>query len=85
MNEPQIWTVIGVFAATLVGLIAVITQLFMRSLSSQSDSISSQFAALRTEMVLRFEHQDERFGRIEKQLEGLERDVHAISKRVFPE
>ncbi len=78
MNEPQIWTVIGVFAATLVGLIAIITQLFMRS-------ISDQFTALRTEMILRFEHQDEKFERMEKQLEGLDRDVQAISKRVFPE
>ncbi|MBK0418873.1 hypothetical protein JD276_07485 [Leucobacter sp. CSA1] len=92
MSEPQTWTIIGVFAATLVGMVALVSQLLTRGL-----------AGLRDEMVLRFEHQDERIGarfdrvedrldrvegrldRMGKQVEDLDRDVQAISKRVFPD
>lgn len=81
MTEPQIWTIIGVFAATLVALVTIVTQSFTRSISS-----------LRDEMVLRFEHQGEKFGRLEtrmdrleKRVDDIDRDMLAISKRLFPE
>jgi hypothetical protein len=53
------------------------------------EAVDRRFEALHAEMVLRFEHQerafDERFSRLETKLEGLDRDVQAISRRVFPE
>ncbi|MFV0432362.1 MAG: hypothetical protein ACK5LO_00020 [Leucobacter sp.] len=95
MTEPQIWTIIGVFAATLVAMVTIVMQSFHRSIDG-----------LRTEMVLRFEHFGARFDglegrmdrlegrmdrlegridRIEKRVDDIDRDVQAISKRIFPE
>ncbi len=58
-------------------------------LDAKFEAADARFDALHAEMVLRFEHQerafDERFARLEAKLEGLDRDVQAISKRVLPE
>lgn len=103
MNEPQVWTLIGVFAATMIGLVTVITQSFTRTLSAKFDAVNARFDAmdskfdskfeivseridgLKAEMVLRFDHVDRRLDRLENRVDGLDADVQAISRRVFPE
>ncbi len=95
-SKPQIWTALGILAAALVGVITVMTQLMLRSFHSLTNHFDTLFASLRselkadisglrTEMVLRFEQVDRRFVHLETKVENLERDVQAISKRVFPE
>jgi len=82
VNEPQVWTIIGVFAATLVTLVTVVSQRFLGSVES-----------LKTEMVLRFEHQDEKFsarfdgidermGRLEGRMDRLEVRMDKIEVRI---
>ncbi|MFD4420873.1 hypothetical protein ACFWN7_05140 [Agromyces sp. NPDC058484] len=98
LTEPQIWAVIGVLAASLVGTITLTTQLMMRA-------VSAQIGGLRNEMVARFEHVDRRFeqvdrrfervedrldrfeermGRLEHRVDAIDRDVQAIARKVFP-
>ena len=53
VNEPQVWTVIGVLAAALFGGLTVITQLILRTLSAEIGSLRNELGgeirSLRTE------------------------------------
>lgn len=35
MNEPQVWTLIGVFAAAMFGMITIVSTLFVRVVRSE--------------------------------------------------
>lgn len=45
LNEPQMWTVIGVLAAALLGTITLITQMTMRVMNTHFTSFRSEVAA----------------------------------------
>ena len=76
MTEPQVWTLIGVFAAGMFGTITLISTMFLRMVQNGFDSMrtefSSEFASVRTE--IRSLH-----GRIDH----LDRDVNAIYRHLF--
>ena len=80
MTEPQVWTIIGVFAATLLGTMTLLSTVLMRSISAQITSLHNEmmtgFASLRAEMNARFET-------VNVRLDNLDRDVQALSERVF--
>lgn len=83
LTEPQIWTIIGVFAATLLGTMTLLSTVLMRSISGQITSLRNEmmtgftgFASLRAEMSARFET-------VNVRLDNLDRDVRALSERVF--
>ena len=67
LNEPQVWTVIGVFATALFGLLGFVT-------TSISRTIRTEIGSLRNEMHVRF---DSLSGRIDH----LDRDVQFLMKR----
>lgn len=73
MNEPQVWAVIGVLAATLVGAITLIVTLVLRV-------ITAQFDGLRGELNGRI---DGLRGELNGRLDVLDRDVQVIADRVF--
>lgn len=125
MNEPQVWTLIGVFAASMVGIIGLVLRIVnvqfhslhmqmdsMRSelktdigsvrielwsdianvhtelrsdianvhteLTTEISSVRTEISAVRTELQADIAH-------VRTQITHLDRDVQAISKRVFPE
>ena len=47
LTEPQVWTIIGVFSATMIGLITLVSTLFLRV-------IKAEIGGLRGEMIARF-------------------------------
>lgn len=51
MNEPQVWTLIGVFAAALFGMLTLMTTMFIRV-------IRTEIEALRETMNRRFDYLD---------------------------
>lgn len=92
MTEPQIWTLIGVFAAAIVGLFSVLVVM----LTVTSRSFSAQLASLREETAARFEavHQElasmrretaAQFETVRAELAHLNKGMQAIATRVFPE
>jgi hypothetical protein len=97
LTEPQIWTIIGVFAATLLGTMTLLSTTLMRSISGQITSLRNEmvtgfkgFEGLRNEMNARFEAVDARFQAVDarfdavnSRLDNLDRDVQALSERVF--
>ena len=54
MNEPQVWTLIGVFAASMVALIGLV----LRVVSAELGGFRRELDALRGEMNVRFDHLD---------------------------
>jgi hypothetical protein len=69
MNEPQVWTLIGVFAAGMFGMITIITTMFTRVVRSEIQSLrvelKGDIAELRTEV------------------RNIDRDVSALMKHTF--
>ena len=78
MNEPRIWAALGILAAAFAAMITVTTQLLLRTIPSSTATLQVEIASLRTELDLRFTG-------LQAQMDGLDRDVQAITKRVFPE
>ena len=58
LTEPQVWVLIGVFAAAFFTLIGIVTTNFNRTM-------------------------DARFEVINVKLENMDRDIQALSRRVF--
>lgn len=69
MTEPQVWVLIGVFAAALFGMFTIVSTPFIRV-------IRSEIGGLRSEMAGRFDL-------LQQRVDGLDRDVQALVKHTF--
>jgi len=76
VTEPQVWVLIGVFAAALFGVIGIMTSLTLRVIRTEIGALRSEFARLETKMEAGFAAVDRRF-------EYLERDVNALYRHTF--
>ncbi|GAB6859468.1 hypothetical protein [Microbacterium xylanilyticum] len=69
MNEPQVWTLIGVFAAGMFGMITIVSTMFVRVVRGEIGSLRAEIkgdiAELRSE------------------IRSLDRDVNALMKHTF--
>lgn len=78
MTEPQVWTLIGVFAAIMLGGMTLMTTLIMRSTTTAIEG-------LRGEMNARFDTVDVRFDAMNVRIDHLDRDVTALMRRAWGE
>ncbi|PZQ90876.1 MAG: hypothetical protein DI534_06215 [Leifsonia xyli] len=89
MNEPQVWTLIGVFTAMMLGGLTLSTTLTMRAFSSSIDGLRGEMSSLRGEMSGRFEsaagEMNARFDTVESKIGHLDRDVAALTRKVWGE
>jgi hypothetical protein len=69
MTEPQVWVLIGVFATAIFGMLTWQTISFNRALKTSIDSLR--------------EVMDARFASVDAKLDGLDRDVQALTRHVF--
>ncbi|GAA1797717.1 hypothetical protein GCM10009749_01580 [Agromyces neolithicus] len=69
MNEPQVWTLIGVFAAALFGVITLVATMFVRV-------IRSEIGGLRGEIIAEL-------AGVNRRIDALDRDVQALVKHTF--
>lgn len=90
VNDPQIWTLLGVFAAIMLGGMTLMTTLLMRTMTAaiegvngridgvngRIDGVQARIDGLSAEMNAKFET-------VNVKLEHLDRDVTALSKKVF--
>ena len=76
LTEAQTWVTIGVLAAAILGTITLVTTLLGRT-------ITAQFVGLRNEMNARFDTVDARFDAVNGRIDNLDRDVQAITHKVF--
>ena len=94
MTEPQVWVLIGVFAASTFGMIGIVTSSFNRNLAAAIGGVRSEIGGVRSEiggvrseidglrdtMNARFETLDAKFT---GKFEILDRDIQALSRHVF--
>jgi hypothetical protein len=87
MTEPQVWVLIGVFAASMFGMITIVTVSISRTLTAAIGGVRSEIAGLRETMDARFVAVDARFEAMDAKFSGkfevLDRDIQALSRRVF--
>ncbi|WP_353988404.1 hypothetical protein [Ruicaihuangia caeni] len=72
-TEPQVWVLIGVFAAGLFGMLTLLSTMFVKLVQNGFDSLRSE---LRSEIRALSESMNRRF-------DYLDRDVQALTRRVF--
>lgn len=68
LSEPQVWVLIGVFAAALFALIGIVTTNFNRTMDARFEAIRSDVNA--------------KFDVINIKLENMDRDIQALSRHV---
>jgi len=87
LNEPQVWVLIGVFAAAFFSMIGIVTTNFNRTMSSRFEAMDARFEARFETMDARFAAMearvDAKFDIISVKLENMDRDIQALSRHVF--
>ena len=76
MNDPEIWTVIGVFAAAMLGGLTLVV-------TSLSRVIRAEVGGLRAELRAELSGVNSRLDATNTRLEHLARDVQALTRRVW--
>jgi hypothetical protein len=76
LTEPQVWALIGVFAAAMFGTLGLVIPLTNRATRDAVDG-------LRGVVEGGFKAVDARFEVVNARLDHLDRDITAISKKVF--
>lgn len=79
MTEPQVWTLIGVFAAA-IGMVGIVLTGFNRTLTASISRLEQRIDGLDAKMDARFEAMDAKFS---SKFEVLDRDIQALSRHVF--
>ena len=69
LTEPQVWVLIGVFAAAFFGMIGIVTTNFNRTMDARFDGMRSDVNA--------------KFDIINLKLENMDRDIRSLSRHVF--
>ncbi|MFB7842873.1 hypothetical protein [Microbacterium sp. NPDC056052] len=80
MNEPQVWTLIGVFAAGMFGMITIVTTMFTRVVRSEISGLRTEFKGELSE--LRTDLKGEIAG-LRTEIRNVDRDVSALMKHTF--
>lgn len=94
MTEPQIWAALGILAAALTGMITLTLSTLttqLRAIGTRIDSVETtmgvRFESIETIMDTRFESigstMNARFDAVNTRIDALDRDVQALSVRVF--
>lgn len=69
MTEPQVWVLIGVFAASIFGMFTIVSTLFIRVIRAEISGLDAKMQG--------------RFDRLEQRVDGLDRDVQSLVKHTF--
>ena len=83
MNDPQIWTLLGVFAAIMLGGMTLMTTLLIRTLNAAIEGVNGKFDGVNGRIDGLAGEMRAEFATVNVKLEYLDRDVTALSKKVF--
>lgn len=79
MNDPQIWTIIGVFAAIMLGGMTLMTTLINRTMAAGFRAVDARFEAVDA----KFDAVNSRFDALEFKIDHLDSDIAAIARHVW--
>lgn len=100
MSDVQVWTLIGVFAASMFGVIGIITTGFTRTMNAGFAGVGCRIEAVESRLDAKIDKLDAKIGSVESQLDAkidkldaklgakidlLDRDISVIARRFFPE
>lgn len=85
LTEPQVWTLIGVFAAGTFGTVTLVSTLFIRVIRSEMGGVRAEIGGVRSEITGLRAEMNARFETVDQRFDYLDRDVQALTKRVFGE
>ncbi|WP_046012014.1 hypothetical protein [Microbacterium sp. SA39] len=71
MTEPQVWTLIGVFAAVMIGAISLLLRQNDKIITSFRHEIAARFEGLEGKMDVRFDAMDRRLEELDKEVTNL--------------
>lgn len=80
MNEPQVWTLIGVFAAGLFGMLTIMSTMFVRIIRTEIGGLRSEIRGDMNE--LRAEVKGD-IASLRGDIRNLDRDVNSLMKNTF--
>lgn len=83
MDGAQVWTMIGAFTALMMGMLTVVSTLFVRVLRSEIGGLRSEMTARFDAVNTRFDAVGTRIDGVNARIDGLDRDVQALVKRTF--
>ncbi len=83
MDGAQVWTMIGAFTALMMGMLTVVSTLFIRVLRSEIGGLSNEMTARFDAVNTRFDAVGTRIDGVNARIDGLDRDVQALVKRTF--
>lgn len=87
MNEPQVWTLIGVFAAGLFGMLTLMSTMFVRVVRTEigglRNEVRAEIGGLRNEVSAEIGGLRGEVRSIHDRLDRLDRDINALMKHTF--
>lgn len=72
MNDPQVWTLIGVFAAAMLGGFTVVITSLSRVIRAEISGVRGEISGIHA-----------RLDSLEKRFDHLDRDVQSITDRLW--
>lgn len=76
LNEPQVWTLIGVFSATMVGILTIGFGSLQSEMKSMHSSLSGDIKSFEVRM-------DSGFDAVNRRIDYLDRDVQHLMRKEF--
>ncbi|QNA93846.1 MULTISPECIES: hypothetical protein [unclassified Microbacterium] len=76
LNDPQVWTLIGLFAAVMLGGMTLMTTQLSRIIRTEVDRIDGTLSA-------RIDGMDARLGRIESKVDDLDKELTNLATRFW--
>lgn len=87
MNDPQVWTLIGVFTAAILGGMTLMTTQLSRIIRTEVDRIDGTLSAridrIDGTLSARIDGVDARLGRIESKVDDLDKEVTNLAVRFW--
>lgn len=87
MDDPQVWTLIGVFAAVMLGGMTLMTSQLSRVIRAEVDRIDGTLSAridrIDGTLSARIDGLDARLGRIETKVDDLDKELTNLAARFW--
>ncbi|AMG82830.1 MULTISPECIES: hypothetical protein [Microbacterium] len=87
VDDPQVWTLIGVFAAVMLGGMTLMTSQLSRVIRAEVDRIDGTLSAridrIDGTLSARIDGLDARLGRIETKVDDLDRELTDLATRFW--
>lgn len=87
MNDPQVWALLGIFAAAMLGGMTLMTTQLSRVIRAEvgriDGTLSARIEGLDGKLSTRMDGLDVRLGRIERKVEDLDKELTNLAARFW--